>query len=182
MLGVAFSPYLVNHFPLLLIAISPLGRHLLLVAPIVDPLAFLLVAVVRRMAFYVASFHLGRALGPSAVEWIESRSRHFGRFVRWIEQLFGLAPRVVVLLMAGPTVSILAGISGMRGVVFGALATLSISLRAVAILLFAEWLRVYIELVLAWIDEVWVPATVVMVASVLVYRWRRRTPFSGMED
>ncbi len=31
MIGVAFSLYLVNHQPLLLIALSPLGRHLVLV-------------------------------------------------------------------------------------------------------------------------------------------------------
>ena len=50
MLGVAFSLYLVNHYPLLLIGLSPLGRHLFLVAPIVHPVAFVGVAVGRRMS------------------------------------------------------------------------------------------------------------------------------------
>ena len=35
LIGVAFSLYLVNHYPLLLIALSPLGRHMVLVAPMV---------------------------------------------------------------------------------------------------------------------------------------------------
>ena len=49
MLGVAFSLYLVNHYPLLLIALSPLGRHLVLVAPTVHPAAFVVVAVGRHI-------------------------------------------------------------------------------------------------------------------------------------
>ena len=65
LIGVAFSLYLVNHYPLLLIALSPLGRHMVLVAPMVDPIAFVVVAVARRMGFYLASFHLGRTLGPA---------------------------------------------------------------------------------------------------------------------
>ena len=182
MLGVAFSLYLVNHHPLLLIGLSPLGRHLVLVAPVVDPLAFLAVAVGRRMLFYLASFHLGRALGPRGIPWIEARAARFGRFVRWMERLFARASHAVVLLMAGPTVSVLAGISGMRAGVFVPLATLSLVLRALLVLGFAAWIREYIEVVLAWIDEYWIPGTVVMVALVGVYRWRRRAPSPVMQD
>ena len=54
MIGVGSSLYLLNHHPLVLIALSPLGRHLLLVAPAVDPLAFIAVAVSRRLVFYLA--------------------------------------------------------------------------------------------------------------------------------
>jgi membrane protein DedA with SNARE-associated domain len=174
LVGVAFSLYLVNHFPLLLIALSPLGRHLVLVAPIVDPTAFVLVAVARRMAFYLPSYTLGRALGPAGILWIEARSARFGVFVRWLERIFARASHWVVLGMAGPTVSMLAGVSGMRAPVFAALATLGLLARMLLVLGLAEWLRVYIEALLGWIDAYWVPGTVVMVAGVLVYRWRRR--------
>jgi membrane protein DedA with SNARE-associated domain len=182
MLGVAFSLYLVNHHPLLLIAISPLGRHLILVAPIVDPGAFLAVVVGRRLLFYLASFHLGRALGPLGIPWIEARAARFGRFVRWMERLFAKAPHAVVLLMSGPTVSILAGISGMRAAAFVPLATLSLVLRALLVLGLAAWIQEYIEIALVWIDEYWVPGTVLMVALVGVYRWRRRDPSPVIED
>ena len=182
MVGVAFSLYLVNHYPLLLIALSPLGRHMILVAPIVDPLAFVAVLVGRRMLFYLASFQLGRALGPPGIAWIEARAVRFGRFVRWMERLFARASHAVVLGMAGPTVSVLAGISGMRAGVFFPLATLSLVLRALLVLAFAAWIREYIEIALAWIDAYWVPGTVVMVTLVAVYRWRRRSPSPVMED
>ena len=50
------------------------------------------------------------------------------------------------------------------------------------ILGFAEWLRAYLEIALAWIDEYWVPGTVVMVLGVGVYYWRRRKPLAALED
>jgi membrane protein DedA with SNARE-associated domain len=174
MVGVAFSLYLVNHYPLLLIALSPLGRHLVLVAPIVDPLAFIAVALVRRMAFYLVMFHLGRALGPAGITWVEDRAVHFGRFVRWVERLFSRASHVVVFVMAGPTVSALAGISGMRTGVFLGLATPGLVVRLLIVLGFAEWLRQPIEWLLELIDEYWIPGTVVLVAGMAIYQWRRR--------
>lgn len=182
LIGVAFSLYLVNHFPLLLIAISPLGRHLVLVAPSVHPVAFLLVGVGRRMLFYLASFHLGRALGPIGIPWIEARAARFGKFVRWLERLFSRAPRLVVLCMTGPTVSALAGASGMRTAPYVALASAGLTARMLLVLGFAEWMREPLEALLLWIDAYWVPGTIVMVAGVAIYRWRRRTPIAAMED
>jgi len=171
--GAASSLYLVNHHPLVLIALSPLGRHLLLVAPIVDPVAFVVVAVLRRMAFYLACFQMGRGLGPSGVEWLEARAARFASFVRWIERLFGRAPHAVVLLMAGPTVSGLSGMTGMRTAAFVSLATTSLVVRMLFVLGFAELLREPIQWLLARIDEYWVPGTVVLVLGALVYQWRR---------
>jgi membrane protein DedA with SNARE-associated domain len=182
MLGVASSLYLVNHYPLLLVALSPIGRHLLLVAPTVDPIAFVAVVVARRMLFYLASFHLGRALGPAGIVWIEARAARLGRFVRWLERLFRRASHAVVFFLVGPTVSALAGASGMRPRVFASLAAPGLVVRALLVLGVAASVRHYIEAVLAWIEAHWVPGTVVMVALVAVYRWRRRRPSVLMED
>jgi hypothetical protein len=146
MVGVAFSLYLVNHYPLLLIALSPLGRHLVLVAPIVDPVAFVGVALVRRMAFYLTAFYLGRALGPGGITW---------------------------LTMTGPTVSALAGISGMRTAFFVPLATLGLVVRLLLVLGFAELLREPIERLLSVIDEYWIPGTAVLATGVAIHQWRR---------
>lgn len=173
MLGAASSLYLVSHYPLLLIALSPLGRHMLLVAPIVDPVAFVAVAVLRRMAFYLACFQLGRGLGPSGVMWLEARAARFARFVRWVEALFARAPHLVVFAMAGPTVSGLAGISGIRPLPFMVLATASLVMRMLLVLAFADFLREPILRVLDWIDENWVSGTLVLVLGTLIYQWRR---------
>ena len=172
-LGTSFSLYLVNHYPLLLVALSPLGRHILLAAPVTDPAALLVVALMRRMLFYLATFHLGRALGPSGIRWIEARAAYFGRFVRWVERLFARASHLVVLVGTGPTVSALAGISGMRVSVFLALGSASLLARLLVVLGFAELLREPIEQLLALIDDYWIPGTVVLVIGIAIYQWRR---------
>ncbi len=174
MVGAASSLYLVNHYPLLLVALSPLGRHQVLVAPNVDPLAFLAVGLLRRGVFYLSCFQLGRALGPLGIPWIEARAAAFARFVRWLEGLFGRAPRAVVLVFCGPTVAALAGIARMRLAVFAPLAALNLTVRLLVVLFFADLMRAYIERVLAWIDAYWIPGTVVLVLGMLLFRRSRR--------
>ncbi len=175
MTGGASSLYLVNHYPLFLIALSALGRKLVRVAPMVDPVAFVVVAVLRRMAFYLACFQLGKAMGPAGVVWLESRAQRFARFVRWMERLFQRQSKAVVLVMAGPTVSALAGMSGMPLRLYAALATASVLLRMLLILALGEMLREPIERLLAVIDQYWKEGTVVLVVATLLYQfWRVR--------
>jgi membrane protein DedA with SNARE-associated domain len=164
----------VNHHPLLLVALSPIGRHLILVAGSVDPVAFVVVAVARRMLFYLACFHLGRALGPRGLVWLEARAARFARFVRWLERIFSRASSAVVLLMAGPTVSALAGISGMGPRLFAALAGVGLVLRMLLVLAVASWLREPIEELLALIEAWWIPGTLVLATGVALHAWRRR--------
>ena len=182
MIGVSFSLYLVGHYPLLLVALSPLGRHVVLAAPVANPVALIVITAVRRMAFYLSCFYLGRALGPAGIPWIEKRAARFAVMVRWVESLFSRAPRLVVLSMAGPTVSALAGVSGMSTRTYSSLAIASVIVRLIAIVALAEWLREYLEIALVWIDEYWLPGTVLMVSGVALYTWRRNPRSSLMED
>jgi hypothetical protein len=182
LLGVAFSLYLVNHAPLLLVGLSPLGRHIVLATPLTDPVALTAVVVVRRLAFYLASFFLGRALGPRGIPWIEARAARFAAFVRWLERVFSRWSHAVVLVMAGPTVSALAGMAGMRPALFVGLATVSLTVRMWIIIGFAGVFSEDIEVALAWIDRYWIPGTVVMVLGVAAYRFFRRRPATLMED
>ena len=172
MVGVAFSLYLINHYPLLLVALSPIGRHLVLAAPSVDPIAFVLVAGGRRLLFYVASYQLGSALGPPGLVWLEVRMARIARFVRWLEQIFERFSYAVLVLTPGPTVSSLAGIARMPLRVFLPLASIGLVLRMTLVILFASWLREPIEALLELVDAYWVPGTLLMVLGVLVYRWK----------
>jgi membrane protein DedA with SNARE-associated domain len=177
MLGGAFSLYLVNHWPLLLIGLSPIGRHLVLVAPTVNPFAFIAVGATRRLLFYLASFHLGRALGPAGLEWLERRWARAGRFIRWLERLFAFAPRTAVFFLPGPAMSTIAGTSGMAPRVFTLIAAGGLVLRMVTIIYLAEWFREPIEWLLAWVEVYWVPGTIVLVTGIAIHqyvRWRRR--------
>jgi len=176
LVGAAFSLYLVNHYPLALAVLSPIGRHLILVAPLVDPVVFVVAVTARRMLFYLASFYLGQALGPPGVLWIEARARHFGRFVRWIERVFARWGRALILVGVGPTTSALAGIYGMPVRTFVALAIPSLVVRLVLILALADWLEAPIRALLAWIDRHWVEGTVLLVLAIGVWQvraWRR---------
>jgi membrane protein DedA with SNARE-associated domain len=93
--------------------------------------------------------------------------------VRFLERLFARAPRLVVLGAAGPTVSALAGMSGMRLSTYLTLATVSLVVRLWIWIEFADFLRGPIERLLEWIDEYWVPGTSVLVAILGVTQWRR---------
>ena len=175
LVGVASSLYLVNEYPLLLIALSPLDRHLILVAPVIDPLAFIAVGVGRRTLFYLPCFLLGRTLGVATIEWIEARAARFARFVRWLERLFARAPRTVVCALPGPTVSALAGISDMSLGVFVLLAAAGTFARMLIYLYFGDWLSQPLESVRAFIYEYWLPGTIAIVAIMAVQRWRQRS-------
>jgi membrane protein DedA with SNARE-associated domain len=171
--GMTFGFWLVNHAPLALVLLSPIGRHLVLAAPLLDPRVFVVAVTVRRMLFYLASFYLGRSLGPPGLLWIEARAHHFGRFVRWLERIFTRWGRAVILVGAGPTTSALAGIAGMSVRTFTLLAVPSLVVRLIAIVYLAEWLEEPIRAALAWIDAHWVEGTIAM--AVLIGAWQLRT-------
>ena len=172
LVGVASSLYLVSHYPLLLIALSPIERHLILVAPLLNPVAFVAVAVTRRVAFCVPCFFLGRAAGRYGLEWLKARAPRSARLIHWIERLFDRASYLVVFLLPGAPASVLAGDAGMRSGVFLALLTAGLVLRMAIILWIGDWLRGPIEAVLAWVRAYWLPGTLLIVAAIALRRRR----------
>jgi hypothetical protein len=174
--GMGFSLYLVNHYPLLLVALSPIGRHMVLVAPAVDPVAFVLVIVVRRTVFYFASFQMGCALGPVAVDWLKYRSPRTGRFIGWLQVLFTRASVAAVFFLPGPAMSTIAGSVGMRTRIFLPLTVFGLVFRTLLVIEIAEWFREPIEVFLAWADAYWIPGTVLMFAVMALYQWKGSKP------
>jgi len=174
MIGATSVLYLSVHFPLLLIALSPIGRHLILVAPTVDPTAFVAIGTLRRLAFYLPCFVLGRTLGPRAVAFLEVRYRGAARLFRWLERLFLRARYAAVLLMPGPIMSTIAGQAAMPTSTWISLVATGLVLRLIVIVWFGEVLREPIEQLLQLFDEYWIPGTVVLVAGTAAYQWRKR--------
>src|SRR4249920_2502176 len=70
LVGTAFSPLLLVKAPLLLVMLSPDGRHVALVAGRVDPWLLMAVTVVRRALYSIGVYGLGAAYGDLAVDWI----------------------------------------------------------------------------------------------------------------
>ena|SRR6188768_317812 len=116
--GTAVSPYLLVKAPLLLVVLSPDGRHVALVAGRVDPLLLTAVTVLRRSLYSVGVFGLGAAYGDVAVQWIEARSQRTGKALRALERLFERVGAIVLLALPFLTLCILAGAARTRVIVF----------------------------------------------------------------
>ena len=175
MIGAMSVLYLANHFPLLLIALSPTGHRLLLVVPTVHPVAFVAVATLRRLAFYLPCFILGRTLGNTALAWLEIRFRGAARFVQWLDRIFQRAQYPAVFFLPGPIMSTIAGNAQMPVATWITLVASGLVLRMIVVVWFGEWLREPIERLLELFDEYWIPGTIVLVAGTALYQWRRRT-------
>ena len=181
LVGVVASLYLANNHPLALIALSPLPRHLVLVAPTVDPAAFLLVATAPFPVVLRRVLLPGRAFGPAALVWLELRAPRMGRFVRWLERAFAHASYPAVLLLAGPAVAVIAGAAGMKAVVFSSLAAVALMARLVLILEVGDWLSGPLEAVRSLIGIYWIPGTFLLVLGISLSRWRGRGRREEME-
>jgi membrane protein DedA with SNARE-associated domain len=116
--GTAVSPLLLVKAPLLLVLLSPDGRHVALVAGRVDPVLLMAVTVVRRSLYSVGVYGLGAAYGDLAVAWIEARVRRLGKALRALERLFARVGAVLLLALPFLSVCVLAGAARTRVVVF----------------------------------------------------------------
>jgi membrane protein DedA with SNARE-associated domain len=111
--GVAFAPALLTYSPLLLIAMSPIPRHLVLAAPLTDPIAFVAIATLRRVIACTMYYFLGQTFGESGLEWLSKRYPKARRLVRWIDRLFQRVGALVLVVAPSPPMSALAGNAGL---------------------------------------------------------------------
>jgi len=173
LIGSAFAMYLVSHQPLLLILLSPLARHLVLVAHSVDPVAFVVLATLRRFAFYVPCFELGREFGASAIDMLDRRLRGLRPYIGVIQRVFAAAPHVFVCAFPGPVLGTLAGSAGMRRSAYVPLVLMGLCLRMWFWLEFADWASEPIGVVLDFIDRYWIEGTILLIACIALYQWRQ---------
>lgn len=173
-LGTAFSPMLAVRAPLLLIALSPLGRHLVLVAPETSFVPFTLIASARRLLAFGAIYFLARAYGEDGFRWIEARYARLGRAARWFERAFQKAAPAVVLLLPGIAAPV-AGATRMPARTFFALATPAVVVWVGVAYAIGDALSEWTAPVLTFIREHIASTTAACVVAVLLYQWRRRT-------
>jgi membrane protein DedA with SNARE-associated domain len=112
-IGTAVAPALLGRAPLLLVAMSPLFRHLALASPSIDTMPFVVVAVARLFATDPFLYAIGRQYGDEAIDWVELRSGRAGRIVRTVKRAFGRAALLVLFVSPGPLVCMLAGAAKM---------------------------------------------------------------------
>jgi membrane protein DedA with SNARE-associated domain len=178
-IGVASAPYLAVNYPLALVAISPLSRHVVLVAPIVDPVWLLLVGGARSLTFSAVSYLLGTAMGEPGLVWLDQRAVRTARFVRWLERFFLRWSYFAVIIFPLGVMAGVAGVSRMRPVGFFTCATVGIALRLSLYIWLASSIREPIMALLEFIRAHQLPATAVCVVGVASYqliKWKRRRP------
>lgn len=175
--GSAFSPYLLTHYPIVLLALAPEPRHVVLTAGVLDGWILVPLVVTRRVLGLLALYAFGWAFGQSAIVFIEERFGATGRFLRWCER--SLARYGIGLVLVAPTPT-LAVLSGMAGTSIG-WTTLAMTVgQCVYVGLTFAFGSAITELtapVLAWLAAHVVEATLACVAIVVLWqawaRWRR---------
>jgi len=172
--GAALAPWLATHHPLLLVAVDPSDKAILLALK-VGMAALFPVALARRIVAQCLYFLIGRKLGPEAKAWLAGKGLggvvgRFERLVgRWAYPAVGLVPREVVCLLAGDL--------GMGWAPFIVLAAARDSVVILLLRLLSHVFAAQINDVLNTLSAYTLPATLAavgLVAAQVVWQ-RRRT-------
>jgi hypothetical protein len=175
-LGTALSPWLLVRYPLVLVALSPDVRHLVLVAAHCDFLPVLLIGGVRRAAGLIAMYGIGRLYGPMALDWFERQVPRLGGPLRWLERLFGRVGALLLIFFPVYTVGGLAGAAGTRLKAFVPAMLLGQALYISAAYYFGDAIRLWTLPLLEFLTEHVVGATLVCLGLVVGQRlWSRRS-------
>ena len=172
--GNAIHPTLVNSHPLLLVAMEPRNRYLLLVADKVSFVPFLVVATVRRLVSDPLFYLLGYLYGDRGVRWIERKMGEAGTLVQTMESGFAKAAPVMVLLFPGAIVCVLAGATGMSPLLFLVLNVAGTVTVVSLIYRFAGFLDVPLGAVNRFYGNNGKTLTVISVVLTLYWLWDQR--------
>lgn len=176
--GAMFMPYLLAEKPLLLVALSPLFRHLVLAAPSLPAASLFAVAVPRHFIVDPFVYLLGRDYGPVAIEWVEANSPGLGKLVRTLERLFGKVGAVALLVSPDVIVSTLAGAARVPFPLFVVMNLLGTVATVTVARWFGNALEAQIHALVAFFQAHLVAVTVASVLLVVALNvWpRRKTP------
>ena len=116
--GNALAPDLVNRHPLQLIAMNSSNRNLILVTNQLDALSYYLVGCLRLLVADPLFFLIGYWYGDTALQWMEQRTKTFGRTLRQWEGWFGKAAYPIVFIAPNQYICMFAGAAGMSAVGF----------------------------------------------------------------
>ena len=174
-IAAAGAPWLATHHPLLLAAVDPTDKAVLLALK-VSLVALFPLAVGRRLLGQALYFLIGRRLGPEAKAWLHSRGA--GGILSRVERVLGRWSYPIVFIAPRDVVCLLAGDMGMGWAPFLILAAVR---DCAAVLLLRELSQAFakqIDSVLNFLNTYALPATLVAVGlvalQVVVQRRRRR--------
>jgi membrane protein DedA with SNARE-associated domain len=172
--GDTASPVLVIHSPLLLVALNPRARNVLLASLTVGVVPLLAVSLTRRLVAVPVLYRLGRIHGDGSLAWVDRRFPRTGRWTRRVERWFDRAAAPVVLLLPGALTAYLAGSARMHEAGLLVLSALGIMARLAVLLVVGDALAAPLTWLLRFIaDHQW-PLLVLSIALTAVHALRYR--------
>jgi membrane protein DedA with SNARE-associated domain len=174
--GAAFAPALLGYAPLTLVALSPLGRHLILVATVTPLVPFVVVASLRRAFAGVLAYLLGCIYGEDGMVWVERRYPRLGGLARVLERSFRRAGPLLLFLGPGLFFCALAGVIRMRFWLFLPLVLAGQIMWMTLTFYLGDALSEWIAPIVGFLNEYMLEATLASVVLVALYQlYRRRT-------
>lgn len=175
-LGAAFAPYLAVKYPLVLVALNPWPRHVILVAPHTPLLWLVLVVSVRGLCSCIVAFEVGRHYGPQGIELFEERSPRLASYLRLFERVFAKAAPFFLILSPGPLTSTLAAVSGNSRWATWFLSWLGFVIWTGINYQVGDWLKPWTQPMMAFVARYLIETTIACALLVFGYQWiaRRR--------
>lgn len=176
----ALAPTLIADHPLVLVALEPRNRYLLLTAGRIDMVPYLVFATFRRIASDPVYFALGHLYGDRSIRWMERQAGERGaRFVRVAERGYRRFSRAAVFLFPGLIVCIMAGATGMKTRTFLAYNLAGTVVAVIVLRIFADQLEPVVLPITDWIDDNQTVLTVLSVGLAIAYIGYQRTRGGG---
>ena len=167
-IGTALSPYLLVEHPLLLVALAPEIRHILLAAAEAPAVALIAVGTCRRLLSLLTTYGLSGLYGPAVLRWSEQRFPRFAAMARWIERFAERGGAPLLVIAPGYTFVTFAGVRGMPFKPFLAAVTLGNLLFIIVSVFFGDAVSAWTGIFIAWLKENLVASTLVCVLAVLI--------------
>lgn len=167
---------IVDRNPLLLIALNPRNRNLILATNGLDALPYYLVGFVRLIASDPVNYLLGFWFGDRAIAWTEKRSRTYGPLIRDGEHWFRRLSLPLIFAAPNNIICALAGATGVSLRMFAVLNVAGTVARLVAIRQLGSTLESPISSVVDFIGEYRTP---ILIVSVIGVAWTVFGEFRG---
>lgn len=110
-IGTALCPWLLVEHPLVLVALAPEIRHMVLAVGTVDFWVLLVVGAARRVLSMLSSYGIAAVYGVVAIRWLEGRWPRVGRVARWLDRAMRRRGPLLLLIVPSYTMSVMAGFS-----------------------------------------------------------------------
>jgi membrane protein DedA with SNARE-associated domain len=164
--GDALAPQLVNSHPLQLIAMNARNRNLILVTNQLDAASYYIVGTLRLLVADPLFFLVGYWYGDRALDWMEQRTKSFGRTLRQWERWFGKAAYPLVFIAPNQYICLFAGAAGMSVAGFFVANISGTIVRLYLIRRLGEAFEAPIDDVLGFISDYRVP---LLIVSIVVF-------------